>query len=112
MGIMPIGPLAMLPLARSPGAEVQLAPMARVERSDRAEDETYSPANQGGESQPERQELESQAQDYELLEDGQGPEGETSEGETSESSLTDSSAGAAPWSDMSGDSSSQISHFA
>jgi hypothetical protein len=112
MGIMPIGPLAMLPLARSAGSEP--VPMARVERSARAEDETYSPANQGGESQPERQELESQAQDYELLEDGQGPEGETSEGETSEveTSLTDLSASAAPWFDLPGDSPAQISFFA
>jgi len=38
----------MLPFARSPGAELQLARMARVERSDRAEDETYSPAKQDG----------------------------------------------------------------
>ena len=109
MGITPIGPLAMLPFARSPGAEVQLAPMARVERSDRAEDETYSPAKQDGQTQSGSQGQNNQAQNYELCEDGQGLEDELKE---AESSLTDSSTGAAPWSDRSGDSSSQISLFA
>jgi len=109
MGITPIGPLAMLPLFRSAGAELEPAPMARIERSARAEDETYSPANQGGEPQPGSQEPGNQAQEYELREDGQGPEGETSEGE---SSFMDPSVGAAPGFDVPGDSPGQISFFA
>ena len=109
MGITPIGPLAMLPFVRSAGAELQVAPMARVERSDRAEDETYSPAKQDGQPEPGSQGQENQAQDYELGEGGQGLETEMME---AESSLTDSFASVAPRFDGPGDPPTQISFFA
>jgi hypothetical protein len=114
MGIMPIGPLAMLPRARTAGFESEPVPMTRVERSARAQDETYSSANHDGEPQPGSHELGNQAQDYELQEDGQGVESESSEGERSEaeSGLTDPSGGAAPWFELPENSSAKISFFA
>jgi hypothetical protein len=99
MGITPIGPLAILPLTRTAGSASEPLPMERVERSERSEDETYSPSNGDSEAQSG-----DQAQDYELGENGPLLEGE--------SSLTEPAASKAPTFDSLHDSSARVSFFA
>jgi hypothetical protein len=104
MGAMPIGSLAMLPLTRSAGSVVEAVPIARVEGSARAEDESYSPSREEGDSQSENQESGSQAQSYRLQEDGQSTEGA--------GGFSELSAGAAPSFDFPRGDSARISFFA
>lgn len=114
MGITPIGCLALLPLAQSAGIELEPVPMARVGRTSRTEDETYSPSKGGYDSPSGSQESGSQAQDHESREEGQGLQGEASEGGTrnGENSPTEPSSVAAPRFDLLGDSSAKVSFFA
>jgi hypothetical protein len=100
----------MLPLVRPDGLE----PVARVERSARAEDETYSPADKGSQPQPGSEEPQSQTEEYGLEDDGLGLENETSQVETNEGEggWPGSSVGAAPRFDLPDDSQVQISLFA
>jgi hypothetical protein len=69
MEITPIGPLAMLPLGRSAEPEFEPVPMARVERSARTQDETYSSSRKDSDSQPESQESGSEARSGEFFEE-------------------------------------------
>jgi hypothetical protein len=66
MGITPIGPLAMLPLSRGTGVDGEPVPMARVERSARTEDETYSPTKEESGFQSQGRESGSEAGDSEF----------------------------------------------
>jgi hypothetical protein len=114
MGIMPIGPFAMLPLERPAGSGSEPTIMARVERSARAEEETYSPsggdgAHGDGEPQPGRHGSGDDGQDSEPWEDGQGLDGEAEDDETG---LARSSVGAAPSFELAPISSAKISFFA
>jgi hypothetical protein len=53
MGITPIINLALLPLTRTIGSDLEPLPMERVENSARTGDETYSPSNQESARGPE-----------------------------------------------------------
>ena len=109
MGITPIGPLAMLPLTRSAGPELEPVPMARVERSARAEDETYSPSKEDRDSPLEakksaNRQSGSEDKENELSED----EGFIEDGSNSAEPLTS----AASSFDLPSDSLAKISFFA
>ena len=104
MGITPIGPLAMLPVTRLDGSAIEPAPMARVERSARTEDETYSPSKEGGDSQSQSRESRGEDGDSELSDAGEPVYGQDS--------MAEPSIGAAPLFDRPPVSPANISIFA
>jgi len=81
MGISPVTNLTLRPLARSVLAELDPAPMERVDKSSRIRDETYSPS--GGKS-ARGSEDDASEDDREQLEDEAGSEPAASSSETIE----------------------------
>ncbi len=109
MGITPIGPLAMLQVNRLAEPDLEPTPMAGVEYSARAEDETYSPSKEDGDSssgsrESADQRSRSQPQDYEIPENEQSLEGK--------GSFEEPLSSAAPSFELPTDSSGKISFFA